>query len=214
MQQRGAATDGIQQTGADDATDDEQAGDGHRADRSPIAFQVERAQHFRGEGVYGEHRDHRTGPEHGDEQHALAVAGVQQAEERQLAGLGLFRQVLQREAVAVHALDHLLGFGRPAFAAQPARRFGGAQADGEQQRADHRGAGQHQPPGIVTAIAQDRLTNHVGGGGTGEPQHGQGGQARATVLFRQELHQQRGGHRVFDAHRNADGKAQQEQGHG
>ncbi|MNR17841.1 hypothetical protein D3C85_1345280 [compost metagenome] len=110
--------------------------------------------------------------------------------ERQLAGLGLFRQVLQREISAVDALDHLLGFGRTAFADQPARRFGGAYTDREQQRADHRGTGQHQAPGIVATVAQDRFTDHVGAGGTGEPQHGQGGQAWATVLLGQELHQQ------------------------
>ncbi|MNN46376.1 hypothetical protein D3C81_1607550 [compost metagenome] len=212
MQQRGAPAKGVEQASADQATDHEQEGDGDRTNRRPVALQVKRTQHLRGKGVHGEHRDHRAGPKQGDEQHALAVAGVQQAEKRQLAGLGFFRQVAQRETRAIDPLDHLLGLGQAALADQPARRLWGTQANGEQQRADHRRTGQYQAPGIIATVAQDRLPHHVGGSGAGKPQHRQGGQARAAVLLGQELHQQRGGHRVLDAHRDADGKTQQEQG--
>ena len=128
VQQHAAPADAVDQAGGDDAADDEQQGDRHRTVGGPVALQVQRQQHLGREGVDGEHGDHRAGPEQGDEEHALAVAGVEQVPDGDLPFQRLFGQVFQREGFAVDLADDPFCVRVAALAQQPARRLGGADA--------------------------------------------------------------------------------------
>ena len=128
---------------------------------------------------------------------------MQQVEEGEVFAVRLLRQVAQAKVRAIHLANNRFGFCVTAFADQPARGFRGAHTHQEQQRTNDRSAGQGQTPGVRAAKVQQRFAEHIGCGGTGKPQDGEGGQARPAVFLRQKLHQEGGRHRVFNAHRHA-----------
>ncbi len=169
---------------------------------------MQRLQHLRRKSVDGEDRDHRAGPENGDEGHTLAVAGVQQVNEGEVFALGLCRQVLQAKISAVDAANNPLRFGVAAFTDQPARRFRGPQTHQEQQGADNSGAGQGQAPGLRATKVKKRFPHQIGGSRPGKPEDGQGSEAGTAIFLRQKLHQESRRDRVLNPYRDAVEEAQ------
>ncbi|MNR00550.1 hypothetical protein D3C85_1163240 [compost metagenome] len=95
MDEHAAAPERIDQPGGNDAAQNEDERDGHGAEGCPVTVEIERLQHSGREGIDREDRDNRAGPERGDEEHALAIAGMQEAQEGQFFLLALFRQIFQ-----------------------------------------------------------------------------------------------------------------------
>ncbi|MNN30068.1 hypothetical protein D3C81_1437030 [compost metagenome] len=204
MQQQAATAHAVDQPCGDDATHHEQPGDCDRTIGSPFAREVQCIHDPRGEGVNGENGDDGTGPEDGNEEHPLAIAGTQQIDEGQLQ-LFLFRgYVLQSKVLAEDLLDDHARFLFAALAQQPAWRLGGANAYQDDQRSDRCSTRQRQTPAVLACVEDDRFTCKVGNCCTGKPAGGEAGQAWSTIAFGQELDQEGGGGRVLKTDADAD----------
>ncbi|MNC05702.1 hypothetical protein D3C75_531930 [compost metagenome] len=208
MDQHVAPAHGVDQLHAQQATEHEDDGDCHRAPRRQVTGKAHGRKDLRGEGVDGELRDDRAGPEHADEEDALAIAGVEQRPDRHLACRRRFGQVGDGEAVAINPFHHLVGLFDAPLAQQPTGRFRSAGAHDQEQHARHRRARQGPAPGFRPHAAQDELTGHIGHGSTDEPHHHQAGENRTPLLARQELGQQRSRQWVVGTNGDTQSKAQ------
>ncbi|MND66903.1 hypothetical protein D3C80_583070 [compost metagenome] len=121
VEQQVAAADDVDQAGGDHAADHEEQRDQYRTDRGAVTFHIQRRQHLGRKRIDREQRDDAAGPEHDDEQHALAVTGIQQAPDVHFVRGALLGQVAQGKVIAIYRLDHLFCLGAAAFAQQPAR---------------------------------------------------------------------------------------------
>jgi hypothetical protein len=162
----------------------------------------------RPEGVDGEQRDDRAGPEEGDEGHPLAVAGPQHRTDTHPLGV-LLAEVGDGEAWAVDLGEDLVGLLDAAGPGQPARRLGGAHPQQHDDQPRQGSAGQHPAPAAV--YLEEELPHDVGRSSADEPHADVGAEQLPPPAARDELREQRRRDRVVGADGDADQQAQHDE---
>lgn len=162
----------------------------------------------RTERVHREQRDDVRGEEHSDENHSSEIDATKQFRVRRGARLGGNQRRVGLRTPDLPADP--LRVGLAALAQQPPRRFRRSRPHQQGDDAEHRGAGQHQPPGVRAQRRQGPA--HRGRRGrTRSPHHEQRTEQPAAVAARDEFGQKGTGDRIVGADRHPEQETQHHQ---